>query len=169
MWRTDCQWGAVPWTPRPALAPVWLYNQPTFPTASGGNPSCTAPTRTSTFHPKVLPGTPPPPVICKFKYTSVAHHDSIIYLFRSVSINYSLSNHGWMPFVGCALFILALLSLLSHCLANILLITLGFPETFGVKGPLSVVTLMCSAGNCCLLLDQELSMPVMSYYRLDLG
>lgn len=84
-------------------------------------------------------------------------------------IDHSLSNHGWMPLVGCTLSILALLGLLSHCRANILLITLGFPESFGAKGPLSVVSLMCSAGISCLLLDQELFMPVMSYYRLDLG
>lgn len=65
MWRTAWQWGAAPWIPRPALAlEVWSY-RPTFPTASGGNPSSTAPTLTLTFHPKVLPETPPLPVTCK--------------------------------------------------------------------------------------------------------
>lgn len=68
MWRMDCQWGAAHWTPRPALDLVWLY-RPTFLTASGGNPSSTAPTLTLTFHPKVLPGTPPLPVTCKFNPT----------------------------------------------------------------------------------------------------
>lgn len=75
MWRTDCRRGAAPWTPRPALAPVW--SRPTFLTASGGSPSCTAPTRTLTFHPKVHPGTPPLPVICKFRCTSARHQITI--------------------------------------------------------------------------------------------
>lgn len=65
MWRMDCQWDAAPWTPRPALALVWSC-RPTFPIASGGNPSSTALTLTLTFHPKVLPGTLPLPVTCKF-------------------------------------------------------------------------------------------------------
>ena len=70
MWRMDCRGDAVPWTPRPAPALV-RSNRPTFLTASGGNPSCTAPIRTLTSHPKVHPGTPPPPVICKFRRASV--------------------------------------------------------------------------------------------------
>lgn len=68
-WRMDCQWDVAPWTPRPALALVGSY-RPTFPTASGGNPSSTAPTLTLTFHPKVLPETPPLPVTCEFIPTS---------------------------------------------------------------------------------------------------
>lgn len=63
-WRMDCRWGAAPWTPRPALAPVGS-SSPTSLTASGGNPSSTAPTLTLTFHPKVLPETPPPPATCE--------------------------------------------------------------------------------------------------------
>lgn len=80
MWRTDCRRGAVPWTPRPALAPVW--SRPTFLTASGGSPSCTAPTRTLTFHPKVHPGTPPLPVICKFRCTSITIYLILLLLIR---------------------------------------------------------------------------------------
>lgn len=88
MWRTDCRRDAVPWTPRPALALVW--SRPTFLTASGGSPSSTGPTRTLTFHPKVHPGTPPLPVICKFRCTSVRRHDIIIYLISLVLINSKL-------------------------------------------------------------------------------
>lgn len=72
MWRMDCPWDAAPWTPRPALALVGSY-RPTFLTASGGNPSSTAPTLTLTFHPKVLPETPPLPVTCKFSPPPTAH------------------------------------------------------------------------------------------------
>ena len=64
MWRMGSPWAAVPWTPRPALVPDWP-RRPNTPTASAASPSCTAPTPTSTFHPKPCHATPPPPVNCK--------------------------------------------------------------------------------------------------------
>lgn len=64
-WRMACRWDAALWTPRPAPAPVGSRS-PTSLTASGGNPSSTAPTLTLTFHPRVRPETPPQPVTCKF-------------------------------------------------------------------------------------------------------
>lgn len=67
----DCRWGAAPWTLRPAPA-LAASSSPTSLTASGGNPSCTAPTPTLTFRPRVRPGTHPQPATCKF-CPSLAH------------------------------------------------------------------------------------------------
>lgn len=100
MWRMACRWDAAPWTLRPAPAPV-ASRSPTSLTASGGNPSSTAPTLTLTFHPRVRPETPPQPVTCKFTPPSTSPlHTHVL----TDSMQASLPvYYFWRWFANCAM------------------------------------------------------------------
>ena len=66
-WRMAPRPAAAPWTRRRRPALAWSSTQTSPATASGGSPSSTAPTATTTCPPNPCPETPPSPLNCEYR------------------------------------------------------------------------------------------------------